>query len=46
MTHDPALPELYDNRLLDAQTHENTLSKTDETNKLRAVESRILGEKL
>ena len=41
MTHDPALMELYDNSLLDAQTHENTLRKTDETNKLRAFESRM-----
>ena len=46
MTHDPALPELYDNRLLDTQTHENKLRKTNETNQLQAFESRILGEKL
>ena len=43
---DPALPESDDNSVLDEQTHENVLSKTDETNGLQAFESRILDERL
>ena len=46
MIHDPALPESYDNSVLDEQTHQNVLRKTDETNGLQAFESRILGERL